>query len=413
MKWGKWLKIGLINLVIAAVLGASLRFAFIREIPGFDFRNVMHAHSHTAMLGWVFVALFSLLLAFFLPKRESHNRFYTSLFWLNQVALTGMLIAFPIQGYGGWAIFFSTFQIVISYIFAFRFLKELKQDPDHRNFSAKLARTAVWWMLFSTAGLWAMGPIGVLGLKGSAFYYGAVQFYLHFQFNGWFIFAILALFFRTLENLGIAVNRKTAGLFYVFLALSCLLTFALAVTWSNPVPVLFWINSTGIVFQLIALFFFFRILQERWPEVTARIKGSGVFLMVISLLAFILKILIQAAVVIPYIATIAYTIRNYVIGFIHLILLGMVTMFLLGFSIFNRWFSLNTSLQRLGIWLFMAGFFLSESLLFLQGTFFWAKLGFIPFYYEILFGFSALLPAGLLIFLAGQTTQTSPPPSSL
>lgn len=405
MKQGRWLKIALVNLIVVAFLGASLRFAFIREIPGFDFRKVLHAHSHVALSGWVFAALFSLFLVFFLSEQKPVNKGYVHLFWLNQAAVAGMLVSFPIQGYGGWAVFFSTLQTLVVYLFAFRFLKDLRRNPGLRAFSTRLAKTAIWWMLLSTAGLLAMAPIAVFDLKGSAFYYMSVQFYLHFQFNGWFIFGILSLFFKALENIGIEVQQRLAHRFYLFLVLSCFLTFALAVTWSNPVPVLFWINSAGVIVQLIALYFFWLILRKNRSAIKNGFKGSGAFLLVLSLLAFGLKILIQAAVVIPDIATIAYTIRNYVIGFLHLILLGLTTLFLLGFSILYGGLSLQTAPQRWGIGVFVAGFLSSEFLLFLQGTFFWAKLGFLPNYYESLFAVSVLMPLGLFVFLIGQKKE--------
>jgi len=57
------------------------------------------------------------------------------------------------------------------------------------------------------------------------------------------------------------------------------------------------------------------------------------------------------------------------------------------------------------------GFVLSECLLFLQGTMLWWGIGFLPQYYELLFGCSLLLPLGILLIVPGQfrrySTQTS------
>ena len=43
----------------------------------------------------------------------------------------------------------------------------------------------------------------------------------------------------------------------------------------------------------------------------------------------------------------------------------------------------------------LAGFLGSELLLFLQGAMFWGAMGFLPFYYEALFGVSTLMPVGV------------------
>ena len=50
-------------------------------------------------------------------------------------------------------------------------------------------------MLLSTLAIWSIPPIMIKMGAGSPIYQAAVQFYLHFQFNGWFIFAVLGLFF--------------------------------------------------------------------------------------------------------------------------------------------------------------------------------------------------------------------------
>ena len=64
--------------------------------------------------------------------------------------------------------------------------------------------------------------------------------------------------------------------------------------------------------------------------------------------------------------------------------------------------SVRSRLSRLGMGLLLAGFFGSELLLFLQGTLFWGAKGFLPYYYEGLFGVSLLMPAGVLGVLLGE-----------
>ena len=55
-----WITTGLINFLIAALLGLVLRYAFIGEID-FNFRFLTHAHSHVAMLGWLYLLLYSFI----------------------------------------------------------------------------------------------------------------------------------------------------------------------------------------------------------------------------------------------------------------------------------------------------------------------------------------------------------------
>ena len=58
-----------------------------------------------------------------------------------------------------------------------------------------------------------------------------------------------------------------------------------------------------------------------------------------------------------------------------------------------------SSLRGCALGGFIVGFILSEVVLFLQGTMFWGAMGFMPYYYELLFGVSALLPIGLFFIL--------------
>ncbi|MBK6785511.1 MAG: hypothetical protein IPG79_18505 [Saprospiraceae bacterium] len=42
-----------------------------------------------------------------------------------------MLLSFIYQGYGGISITFSTLSILVSYVYAYTFIKALQQIPDH------------------------------------------------------------------------------------------------------------------------------------------------------------------------------------------------------------------------------------------------------------------------------------------
>ena len=116
-----WFSIALINFFVAACLGALMRFAFVEEVPWMKFQNVLHAHSHVAMLGWVYLGLYALIVKTFLPDEKQKAPFYSWLFWLTQGAVIGMLVTFPRQGYAFGSILFSSLHVIFSYLFFFRF----------------------------------------------------------------------------------------------------------------------------------------------------------------------------------------------------------------------------------------------------------------------------------------------------
>jgi hypothetical protein len=388
--------VSLVNFLIAAIMGLILRYAFVVELPWVKFRFLLHGHSHVAMLGWLYLALFALIAHVFLSKEARESRYLKRLFWLTEASVVGMAIAFPIQGYGPVSIAFSSLHVVFSYVFAnyvFRKIPRVSQP------AFSFLKASLWFMILSTVALWAIPPIIVLGSHGSALYYAAIQFFLHFQFNGWFLFAGLALFFRLADQRSVTFPAVTLRWFFRLLVLGTFLTYALAVAWSNPIPLVFGLNSIGVVVQLLAALLFVQLI---WPHHRLfRGRFWTTTLLYLAFVSFLAKLTIQSAVVLPVVATAAYTIRNYVIGFIHLILLGAMTFFLLAFSIDHQILRSNSRIIQAGLVSLIAGFVLTEGVLFLQGTFFWGAMGFLPFYYEGLFAASCLLPLGVFFLVAG------------
>ncbi len=391
----------MLNFFAATVLGAILRFAFVEEITWIDYRNVLHGHSHVAMLGWLYLGIYALLIHYFLPKEKQASKFYKRLFWLTEAAVVGMFFTFPILGYTGIPIFFSGLHIIFSYAFMWRFLKDVA-SATKGTVSFRFVRAALWFMVLSTLALWSLPVIMAMDMKGSALFYATVQFYLHFQFNGWFIYAALGLFFKVLENKGIQLPRGRVNIFFYLLTISCLLTYVLAVTWSTPLPFLFWINSAGVAIQFAALYCFSLIYRDLRTFLKERFSGWIFYLLLLSLVCFVLKIIIQTAIIIPQLATVAYTIRNFVLAFVHLLLLGMMTSFILGLAADSKLVNLASKTAKTGLVLLLAGIILTELLLFGQGTMLWAGAGFIPAYYEVIFGASVLIPVGVLMLAYSQ-----------
>ncbi len=394
----KWFGIALLNFLIAACYGAVLRYAFVVELNWVEFRYLLHGHSHVAMLGWLYSGLYILLIQYFIND-DDRKRTYKTLFWLTQIAVWGMAISFPFQGYAFFSIFFSTLHVILSYAFVFKFFKDLKRQKARGLISNLFVRTAMIFMVLSTIALFSLAPIMTMDLKPSGLYYMAVQFFLHFQFNGWFIFAILAIAFKFFENRNIIISRRSQMIFYYMMVISCILSYALAVTWANPTPFLFLTNSIGVLLQLTALIFFMIMVKKHYHDIKKSLSHGMGMLLFLSFISFCLKNIAQSAVAIPYIAQVAYTIRNYVIGFIHLILLGAITFALLAFALEKGIVSVTSKSFRTGSTVLILGFLLTELLLFVQGTMFWATLGFMPYYYEILFTASCLLPLGVFLIL--------------
>ena len=189
-----WIKISFTFLIITAILGAFLRFLIIQPIEGINYKYFLHGHSHVAFMGWIFNALFAIIYISFIKQNDRPIKSYSIMFWLFQISVVGMLLTFPVQGYAALSITFSTMHVLVSWWFAFKAWKDISDLPAHK-FSAPRAfiKWSLLFMVLSSAGPFALGYIMAKGLSDTYFYQLAIYFYLHFQYNGWFTFAILPM----------------------------------------------------------------------------------------------------------------------------------------------------------------------------------------------------------------------------
>src|SRR5690606_11826992 len=141
--------IALLYFFVVGLLGLFLRFFFVTPLQG-NFRYVVHAHSHIALLGWVYIALSTLIYKMYFTG-ERYGKRYRQIFIFTQITLIGMLITFPIQGYALFSIIFSTLFLFASYFFAWFVFRNIP-DKFRGIFSYKLIRAALWLMVISSIG---------------------------------------------------------------------------------------------------------------------------------------------------------------------------------------------------------------------------------------------------------------------
>lgn len=385
-----WVLISLLNFVVASIMGVLLRYVFVAEVPWMDYRNMLHGHSHVAMLGWVYLILFALMIDVFVPRHKKTSPFYNRLFWFTQFTVVGMMISFPIQGYGAVSITFSTLHIIASYLFVWRIWKDLAIENKQ---ILLLVRASLLFLIISTIGIWCMGPVMALQLRNDPIYMVVVQFYLHFQFNGWFALAVLALLVYQLNQWGLNFTDSHFKIFFTVYIFSLVLTFFQVLHWAYLDHYMYIINAVGVSLQVVAFGFLLLPVKDKIFKVLAQKSGTVRWLVGFGLVSLIIKVAIQASLVVPEVTEISTTIRQFMIGYIHLTMLGFITGLILLLLYIKEVAIINTS----GIYIFSIGYIMTEAILFIQGLFFWARWGTLPYYHEVLLGFSVLLPVGLLV----------------
>jgi len=355
-----WLRLCLVNLFLVAVLGFLLRSKILFSLPGIDYRNLLSAHSHFAFSGWVGLALMALLTFELLPPAIANQKRFTVILIVAEASAVGMAFSFPFGGYTALSIIFSSLYILVSFYFAFAFIRQLSmQHPTVRM----LAIAACISLVVS-----AVGPLGLswmmaTHLGSSLFYRDCIYTFLHFQYNGFFTLGVLALLFQFLVKKNIGISRRMHRL-ALFLVLSVIPSLFLSLLWHNN-PFFLVLAVLGAMLLLAAL----GLLLENWfagfrAAFNRRIASSYLF---ISLLSLAVKLLLTVGVLIPSLRDAIYGNRPVIIGFLHLVFLGFVSFFILAYSLETGLFSRRKPVGTYASILFGTGIFLTELLLALQG----------------------------------------------
>jgi hypothetical protein len=346
-----WFKLSLFYFILVALVGVLLRsYPFFDEIP-FEFRNLIHSHSHVAMLGWVFNVLLLGITREFLSNTWIQTRFVRWLFWGIQVSVIGMLIAFTLQGYGLWSIIFSTSHILLSYAMITRIVIDLKLWQSKQLMSRKLLLGALVFLFFSSLGPWGLAVLAAKGMAGTPMYKSAIYWFLHFTYNGWMTLAMLAIWFKTLK-----ANSPKAEHGLILVLISVPLTFILSL-YEFKLPV-FW-YMTGIVVGVLQLLGF-------WLMISGWLKRKWFFsspfldmLFKFSLVMLLFKSLLQIISAIPFASTLAFFNRDIIILYMHLVFIGWVSTACIAYG----FHMMNTKLKpklRLAVLVFGLGFIFQE-----------------------------------------------------
>ena len=394
----KWFFFACCNLLIVSLAGLSLRAFHCFDIRGINYLYLLQGHSHFAFAGWGFLVLFIALTYTFIPEEKFFNKRYTLIFISGEITAWSMLISFPMEGYAVTSTTFAALYIFVTYWFSWRFIKDLP-SKNKNLLSTKFVKASVFFLVISSLGPFSMGPIMAMGLKNTPVVPNAIYFYLHFQYNGWFMFGILALFFRWLEKKGICYRPKPALFFYRLLFFSCFPAYLLSVLWSKPGTIIFLIATAAGTAQLFSLIPLIRSLKVCRHKLFRLLENNNKVLGIMISILFFLKMLMQFLSSFPYFVRWLTSARNLVIAYLHLVLLGVFTLFIFAFFIEERILELNNLVKK-GLWIFLSGLFITEILLFAQVVSNYFNT-LIPYFDNLMFYTTILLPLGIGSMIMG------------
>jgi len=382
--------------ILSAFYGLLLRWNFTFPSNSINYTNILQSHSHVTFLGWGYIASIAVIFKLFIGKTKLKHKTYKISLFIILATISLMLISFPLSGYKLFSIVLLSVFGITSYVLSFRLLKDISE----RGIVGKFLKFGIYYYLLSSLATWFLA--GVVVTQGKTdLYYNAIYFYLHFLYNGYFVFVLFGLLFKIFENKGIIISSKFQKNFFLYLNIACIPAYALSILWSDVSIVFNYIGFFASILQLISLFYLIKILQEVFPQLKWKFIPN--FLLKFGLIAFALKTIIQVFQAFPVIVTKSMALKHYfIIGYIHLFTLGFLSLILLVILNKTGIFKLKSFISKIGIVIFVAGIVITELILFLQGFLYFQKMNPIEHYNIILLSFSSFMLIGLILIFIGQ-----------
>ncbi|MBL0183405.1 MAG: hypothetical protein IPP96_14380 [Chitinophagaceae bacterium] len=135
--------------------------------------------------------------------------------------------------------------------------------------------------------------------------------------------------------------------------------------------------------------------KKKWPVLTNTSSLTAKWIMGFSAIALTAKLLLQLGSTVPSLSDLAFGFRPIVIGYLHLVLLGMITLFLLSYFFAGGYIQANKK-TSFAVFLFAAGVILNEILLMTQGVSAMSYTS-VPFINELLFATALILFSGAFL----------------
>lgn len=361
-----WLRLSIFSLLIVAVLGTIMRYKIAFSLPIVEQKNLQQSHSHFAFYGWITTVIYVLIVKYL---REIHPNLkegkYKTLIIANLLASFGMLIAFIYNGYYWLSIAFSTMALLTSFAMCFVFAQDVKGIKDR---SKPWFLAAFFFAVFSSLGVFTLSYMMASKNFSQDVFLASEYFYLHFQYNGFFIFSCIGFLFHALKKMGSPISVQENKTIFWLSFVGCLVGYGLSVLWFNMPVWLFLAIVVTTLMQTWGAVLLLQFVRSKWSVIKEHWSPLLRFILIYVGFAFAVKILLQLGSNIPAVNQFAFGFRNIVIAYLHLVLLMCISAFLVGQVLASHVVQPAKSLE-LGIKGFLLGVFLNEFVLGLMGIF--------------------------------------------
>ena len=391
-----WLKFSVFNFLIVALLGVTMRYKILYSMPFLDQKHLQEAHSHFAFYGWITNVIYVLILNYMHKiNAQIDLKKYEKLIVVNLIASFTMLGAFLYGGYFWASIAGSTVALLCSFVFFFFFVRDAKKIQD---FSKLWFLAGLFFAVISSVGVFNLGYMMMSKTATQDLYLASEYYYLHFQYNGFFIFSCIGFLLFSMKQAGSGISEKQNKLIFWLLFIGCVIGYGLSVLWMKMPVSIFAVIVVATIMQTIGAVLLFVFIKKNWTNLVLKWSPMHRFVLLYAGFAFAVKIALQLGSTIPALNQFAFGFRNVVIAYLHLVLLMCIATFLVNQILATHYFTITNKLL-MGFKLLLLGIFLNELVLGLMGVFSIKYIS-IPFANEMLLGVSVLMFASIFwIFL--------------
>ena len=365
-KLNKWFDFSMLSLCVMAFLGFVLRSKIVFELPFINYNHLLEAHSHFGLGGWATLTIMTMLIRELLPESSRKKEIYQWILGSVLFFAWTMLITFMIWGYNGISTVSMLCFIMLNYFWGGVFLKDLLKTKTDSTVKL-LAGSSVICLILSTSGLLAISYIYFSKSFDAFLYRNALFTYLHFLYNGFFTLAIFAILFNlVIQKTDGRVSNGNMQWFAKTLCLSIIPSLFITYLWQDPNKWIRIIAILGCIVLLICFYIFLKTMASL-QSIYKHQKPVIRWLIFVSLTSFMLKIFLQGFTVFPVIGNAIFGNRPVIMGFLHMVFLAFVTLFILAYFIQEGLLNSHMKWATTGSYLFVIAVVINEMLLLTQG----------------------------------------------
>src|SRR5699024_6533371 len=181
----------------------------------------------------------------------------------------------------------------------------------------------------------------------------AIYFYLHFQYNGWLFLFLTGLFLYLLEKRFIKLNKPLLKIAFWTYIIALGPWYLSSILWANLGVTAQTIAMIGGIGQWVSVILLLLALKSTIPIISTSRVTMLTLLFTFSLL--LIKSTMELGLISPELATLVFDTRSVIIGYLHLTLLGFISIFILTQMQLVKLIHSEKESYKYGLLLFLTG----------------------------------------------------------